>query len=195
MQENVTSLNPIRDHQNRHAREKQQYRNNSSRHWPRRFAQRQIFLRFGPCLEARYFAGCLCASLWFRGYACTSHLAVISAVDLVNGHGRGLGLAHRLESGSIANEKALGVRRKVIESTELRHHEPSSKIRLGSRACFLGDTGIGAGRHCGAIRFSPKNSSGVHWTVHSLGLTQTRPAAGKQGGYGLAVTCHWRKCS
>src|SRR5205823_8629761 len=52
-------------------------------------------------LEPHDFARCRwCASLWFRGRAHASHLAVISAVDLANGQGRGLGLAHRLESGS-----------------------------------------------------------------------------------------------
>jgi len=34
---------------------------------------------------------------------------VISAVDLTNGQGRGLGLGHRRESGSIVSQKALCV--------------------------------------------------------------------------------------
>src|SRR2546430_5953742 len=51
----------------------------------------------------------LVCSLWFRRRAHASHLAVISAVDLANGQGRGLGLAHRLESGSIVSQKALCV--------------------------------------------------------------------------------------
>src|SRR4030095_13399667 len=37
------------------------------------------------------------------------------------------------------------------ETTELCHHEPSGKIRLGLRACFLGDTGVGARGHGGPI--------------------------------------------
>src|SRR5216683_1197235 len=50
-----------------------------------------------------------CASFWFRRRAHASHFAVISAVDLANGQGRGLVLAHRLESGSIVSQKALCV--------------------------------------------------------------------------------------
>ena len=45
----------------------------------------------------------------------------------------------RLESGSIVDQKALRVWRKVIETTEFGHHEPSGKIRLGFRASFPGD--------------------------------------------------------
>ena len=62
-------------------------------------------LRFRPSLD---FARCrCCASLRFRRRADASHLIVVGAVDLANGQGRGLGLAHRLESGSIVSEKAL----------------------------------------------------------------------------------------
>src|ERR1700682_4056715 len=65
---------------------------------------------FRPSLEPPDFALCRwCASLWFRRRAHTSQLAVISAVDLANGQGRGLGLAHRLESGLIASQEALCV--------------------------------------------------------------------------------------
>ena len=80
------------------------------------------------------------ASLGFWRGADTSHLAVISAVDLADGQGRGLSLAHCLESGSIVSQKALCVWREVIETTELGHHKPGGKIRLGLRASFLGDT-------------------------------------------------------
>src|SRR5438034_10991605 len=65
---------------------------------------RRSGLRFMPSLQAHDFALCRwCAGLWFRRRAHASHLAVISAVDLANGQGRGLDLVHRLESGSIAN--------------------------------------------------------------------------------------------
>src|SRR3982074_3835965 len=91
-------------------------------------------LRFRPSLEPRDFAlRRWCASFWFRRRAHASHFAVISAVDLANGQGRGLGLAHRLESGSIVNQKALCVWRKVIETTE------------------LGDAGVGARGHGGPV--------------------------------------------
>ena len=49
------------------------------------------------------------AGLWFRRRAHASHLIVTSAVDLANGQRRGLGLAHRLESGTIVSQKALCV--------------------------------------------------------------------------------------
>jgi hypothetical protein len=94
-------------------------------------------------------------SLWFRRCAYASHLAVISAVDLANGEGRGLGLAHCLEPSSIVSQKALGAGRQVIETTELGHHEPGGKIRLSLRARFLGDTGVGARGHGGPIGLNP----------------------------------------
>src|ERR1700682_3590340 len=50
------------------------------------------------------------------------------------------------------------IRRKVIETTELGHHEPSGKIRLGLRASFLGDTGVGARGHGGPIGSPAQNS-------------------------------------
>jgi hypothetical protein len=101
----------ICDNQSHHARENQQCREGFSDHWPRRMARsRWSGLRFRPSLEAHDFALCRwCAGLWFRRRAHASHLAVISAVDLANGQGRGLGLAHRLESGSIVSQKALCV--------------------------------------------------------------------------------------
>ena len=91
----------ICDNQSHHARENQQCREGFSDHWPRRMARsRWSGLRFRPSLEAHDFALCRwCAGLWFRRRAHASHLAVISAVDLANGQGRGLGLAHRLEFG------------------------------------------------------------------------------------------------
>jgi hypothetical protein len=92
----------------------------------------------GWVVEPHDFAVCRCvASLWLRRRARASHLAVISALDLANGQGGGLGLAHRLESSSIVGQKALCVWRKVIETTELGHHEPSCKIRLGFVRAFL----------------------------------------------------------
>jgi hypothetical protein len=92
-------------------------------------------LRFRPSLKPHDFALCrCCASLWFRRRARSSHLAVISAAPLANGQGGGLGLPHRLESGSIGSQKALCVWRNVIETTEFGHQEPSGKIRLGFRA-------------------------------------------------------------
>src|SRR5439155_11962875 len=64
--------------------------------------------RFRPSLGPSDFAFCRWyARLWFRRRAHASHLAVISAVDLANGQGRGLDLVHRLESGSIVSQKAL----------------------------------------------------------------------------------------
>ena len=102
----------IFDNQSHHARENQQCREGFSDHWFRRMARsRWSGLRFRPSLEAHDFALCRwCARLWFfRRRAHASHLAVISAVDLANGQGRGLGLAHRLESRSIVSQKALCV--------------------------------------------------------------------------------------
>src|SRR5713226_967250 len=101
----------IGDNQSHHARENQQCREEFSDHWPRRMARSQLTgLRFGPSLERHDFALCRgCASFWFRRRAHASHLAVISTVDLANGQGRGLGLADRLESGSIVSQKALCV--------------------------------------------------------------------------------------
>src|SRR5215469_7412286 len=58
-----------------------------------------------------------------------------------------------------------------MEATELGHHEPSGKIRLGLRASFFGDTAVGARGHGGPIG-SPK-LAGVHgyrWTVR-LGIS------------------------
>jgi hypothetical protein len=99
-------------------------------------------------------------SLWFRRCAYASHLAVISAVDLANGEGRGLGLAHCLEPSSIVSQKALGAGRQVIETTELGHHEPGGKIRLSLRARSLGDTGVGARGHGGPIGLNPAAKRG-----------------------------------
>lgn len=101
----------ICDNQSHHARENQQGREGFSDHWPGRIARsRWSGLRFKRPLEPDDIA-------LFRRFAClgfgrlahASHLAVISAVDLANGQGRGLGLAHRLESGSIVSQKALCV--------------------------------------------------------------------------------------
>jgi len=102
------------------------------------------------------------AGLWFRRRAHASHLSVVSAVDLANGQGRGLGLAHCLESGPIVSQKALCVCRKIIETTELGHHEPSDKIRLGLRVSFLGDTDVGARGHGGPIG-SPAQTRQRSW--------------------------------
>ena len=101
----------ICDNQCHHARENQQSREGFSDHWPRRMARsRWIGLRFRRSLGLHDFALCRWrASLWFRRRAHASHLIVVSAVDLANGKGRGLGLAHRLESGSIASQKGLCV--------------------------------------------------------------------------------------
>jgi hypothetical protein len=101
----------ICDNQSHHARENQQCRDGFSDHWHRRMAcSRSTGLRFRPSREPPDFAFCRwCASLWFRRRAHASHLAVISAVDLANSRSRGLGLAHRLESGSIVSQKALCV--------------------------------------------------------------------------------------
>jgi hypothetical protein len=125
-------------------------------------------LRFRPSLD---FALCrCCASLWFRRRAHASHLIVISTVDLANGQGHGLGLAHGLESGSIVSQKALCAWRKFIEATELGHHKPSGKIRLGLRVSFLSDTGVRAGGHGGRL-VGPLKLTGVHgyrWTVSRL---------------------------
>jgi hypothetical protein len=90
-------------------------------------------------------------SLWFRRCAYASHLAVISAVDLANGEGRGLGLVHCLEPSSIVSQKALGAGRQVIETIELGHHEPGGKIQsftcagdiaAASSKAILGAAGI-----------------------------------------------------
>jgi len=101
----------ICDNQCHHARENQQSREGFSDHWPRRMARsRWTGLRFRRSLGPHDFALCRWrASLWFRRRAHASHLIVISAVDLANGQGRRLGLAHRLESGSIVSQKALCV--------------------------------------------------------------------------------------
>src|ERR1700682_6140780 len=78
------------------------------------------------------------------------------------------------------------IRRKVIETTELGHHEPSGKIRLGLRASFLGDTGVGARGHGGPIG-SPAQTRRRSWrsldsSLGHLRLTSdvppTRLAAG-----------------
>src|SRR6266481_9178759 len=97
------------DNQSHHARENQQCQEGFSDHWPRRMARSRLTrLRLRRSLEPHDFALCRArASFWFRRRAHASHLAVISTVDLANGQGRGLGLADRLESGSIVSQKAL----------------------------------------------------------------------------------------
>jgi len=62
---------------------------------------RRAGLRFGPSLDFARSRWCACLWLWRHAHA--SHLAVISAVHLAKGQGRGLGLAHRLEPGSIVS--------------------------------------------------------------------------------------------
>jgi hypothetical protein len=101
----------ICDNQSHHARENHQCREGFSDHWPRRMSRSQLTgLRFRSSLQPHDFALCRwCASFWFRRRAHASNFAVISAVDLANGQGRRLGLAHRLESGSIVSQKALCV--------------------------------------------------------------------------------------
>ena len=49
-----------------------------------------------------------------------------------------------------------------METTELGHHEPSGKIRLGFRASFPGDTGVGARGHGGPIG-SPAQTRRRSW--------------------------------
>src|ERR1700731_3387943 len=182
------------DNQRHHARENQQCRKGFPDHCPRRMARsRWSGLRFRPSLKRHDFALSRCAaSLWFRRRARASHLAVISAVDLANSQGGGLGLAHRLESGSIVSQKSLCVWWKVIETTELGHHEPSGKIHLGCRASFPGDTGIGARGHGGPIGSSAQtrqrswrslDSSHVRaWRERELptGLSTDRARGGKR---------------
>jgi hypothetical protein len=154
------------DNQNHHARENQEGREGVSDHRPGRIAGRRSWLRFRRLRRSHDIALCL----WFAGLrfgrrAYASQLAVISAVDLAEGQRRGLGFAHRLEPGSIVGQKVLGVWRKVIETTELGHHEPSGKIRFGLGASFLGD--IGAEGH-GGPGVSPAKLAGVHgdrWTA------------------------------
>jgi len=125
-------------------------------------------LRSGPSLD---FTRCRrCASLWIGRCAHASHLIVISAVDLANCHSRRIGLAHRLQSGSIVGQKTLCVWRKVIEAAELGHHKPSGKIRFGPRTGFLGNSGVRASGHDGPM-VGPPTVAGVHgdrWTGSRL---------------------------
>jgi len=142
-------------------------------------------LRSGPSLD---FTRCRrCASLWIGRCAHASHLIVISAVDLANCHSRRIGLAHRLQSGSIVGQKTLCVWRKVIEAAELGHHKPSGKIRFGPRTGFLGNSGVRASGHDGPM-VGPPTVAGVHgdrWTGSRLSIS--RPPGACLGARGLAL--------
>jgi hypothetical protein len=70
---------------------------------------------------------------------CPSFDHLVGSLDLPNGEGRGLGLAHRVESALITDQKAPCARRKIIEATELVII--SRIVRLGLPSSFLGDMG------------------------------------------------------